>query len=122
MRRHRFDPVSAIAGVVFIAAGVSAVVGGGEWAFLRGGRLWALLLFLGGIAVLTTTFRRDRPVPTSVAGAGGGETAADAADEAATGPITDAEAAIEELAAWVRAESEAENAVNLDEPPNDEDV
>jgi hypothetical protein len=59
MRPHRLDPVSLIAGLLFIVIGGANLIGGtGIVNWLGVLRIWPLLLVGAGIAVLLGILRR----------------------------------------------------------------
>lgn len=138
MRRHPFDPVSAIFGTIFLAAGIIGLTEARFLFLLEGGRLWAVLLLIGGVAVLVTALRR--------AGSGyrvsfpaAPPPVARSTEPEGPSSITDVELAIQELAAERRAARESppggqsaadtprqpadsQDEVNLEEPPSDDRV
>ena len=140
MHRHRFDPVSAVSGAAFVLIAASAVFGDSSLSLLERGRVWAMLLLLGGVALLAVAVRRPEPTPSVFHTAPPPELLVQAASAAsvdgATEPgsdappfLTDAERAIEELRAMssdssarsARTEEHAASAdrVNLGDAPSD---
>ena len=65
MRRHRFDILSFVSGLVFAGAGIAYLVNDGRWRFDAGPWVWPLVLLVGGTVVLLSTIldeRRSRPL------------------------------------------------------------
>lgn len=58
MHSHRLDPLSLIAGVVFVLIGIGQLVGGVALGWLTLARLWPVLLVGAGVAVLFGLLRR----------------------------------------------------------------
>lgn len=140
MQRHAFDPISATSGAIFLVAGVIALTDTRGWSLLQSGRLWAVLVLIGGVAVLvaalasTGSHKRDESGPSALP----------PIQERSTQPatpyqITDVELAIQELAAE-RQEADgrptgdpssgdpappppgSDDEVNLEGPPSDDRV
>ncbi len=138
MRRHPFDPVSAIFGTIFLAAGIIGLTKARFLSLLQGGRLWGVLLLIGGVAVLVAALRRTG-TGNQASFAGTPPPVARSTQPEGPSPVTDVELAIQELAAERRAArdsspgdrsapdpprqpADSQDEVNLEEPPSDDHV
>jgi hypothetical protein len=88
MHTHRTDPISLVAGTIFLVIGIVATVGSLTWADLRGEWLGPVLLGAAGIALLATVpFRSSVSTeafdPASQALGDGDDTTDHGADQAA---------------------------------------
>lgn len=58
MHPHRLDPVSLIAGLVFVLVGITHLLGGSLATWFGVLRIWPLVLVAAGVAVLAGVLRR----------------------------------------------------------------
>ena len=82
MKRHRFDILSFVGGLVFAGAGIAYLVNDGRWRFDAGPWVWPAVLLVGGAIVLLSTIRDERHTRTD---AGSDTTSTPAASMQSTG-------------------------------------
>ena len=60
MKRHNFDVLSFLSGIVLAGLGMMYLVNDGRWRFDAGPWVWPVVLVAGGAVVLLATVRDER--------------------------------------------------------------
>ncbi len=73
MKKHPFDPISFLFGVLFLAGGLYLATGNAELAAFENQRMWPLIVIVAGLLFLVPALsdrggRRPAPAPEAMGG------------------------------------------------------